>query len=1051
MTTIKENNRFACPHPDCNKSFSRQEHLSRHKLNHWPKKIYKCTYVISRKKNDLDPSNTEPTSGDDDSLNVMICNKTFVRKDLLVRHERRHFRRRKSSTNTNSSTNNTNSPENTGIKSNSNSISPSLRNTNIHHNNYSFIKDNPVDPQGPILSDLNDMFLLNTPFFNLDPLITFRHQNTLNNKINASNTVPVYDENYNNNLPPPLSNRNPSQTQLNGQSTSSPTPFSSNSSNFSQHSNSNSNNNALNSNPTLTSELIDDENSISNQINPSLTNSTNIINLDTSMAADNNNPNQNLLDENDNPYPFAPELSNSKNELTDQILEGSNEGQNNNSNEPKIDPIKLTPNFFHADGPSKYFLSDETKKNLVTLIPDIKSIAISDLRKSVKSYWRNFHPQFSFLHKPSFHIDNAPQILILAMIMTGASFLGPEFRHSVSDTICGPLRWIIFTHQDFQPPSATYIIQSLLLLETYEKFQTNRYLHERSHIHHGTTIQLLRRTPVLNDNPEKFIYTQDIDNNNLQEIFHKWINYEMLKRVALYAFYIDTTHAVIFGYSNLFITYNQIHLSLPCADDIWEDENITYETLITHDVLNESRNENCSYLYSLKKLFVEAIAVYNHPNRPIMHNDWNIKSLFGKKLLLAGIISIMFQCQFDTDMDLFTFVTHSYKDTGYNRNAYQEGDLENMKINSNSGTSGISPSPSSLENMSESSFNEDSARANWKEIISFAINYWFCRIQRSCTTLDDTMFLPSKVPKVSDLSLLKPSIYADGDTNDGSTMEPSYEFQFPDYDNADDTGNVNLLDMDDNSCKLSVYHMSQIILRIFHYDYYIYAGAPWRMSVKLQINEYETIRSRVQSFASNPDAGGVAMIYALNLMFELLLVRDPVTQNFKLREYDINADCCIPRPNSLGNITLLIWSYNFVLYGPEAQIWDNSEVTSTDPNLTTTHSTLATLCSTNNLEKKEAYKPTESVLEYLSRLYPLLKFETTSDTVKFHRDVKLKALALQKIPGKNNMCGLIKYIRDLFLKSYWELGREFGRLLDNCFERSLGRSTITCHTMFETV
>lgn len=62
--------RFRCPHPECNKTFSRQEHLSRHKLNHWPKEIYVCSYVL--------PTTNAP------------CNKTFVRKDLLIRHEKRH-------------------------------------------------------------------------------------------------------------------------------------------------------------------------------------------------------------------------------------------------------------------------------------------------------------------------------------------------------------------------------------------------------------------------------------------------------------------------------------------------------------------------------------------------------------------------------------------------------------------------------------------------------------------------------------------------------------------------------------------------------------------------------------------------------------------------------------------------------------------------------------------------------------------------------------------------------------------------------------------------
>ncbi|BGP55827.1 hypothetical protein JCM8202v2_003434 [Rhodotorula sphaerocarpa] len=55
--------RYPCD--QCDKSFSRPDHLSRHKLNHNPSQIYECTR----------------------------CPKTFVRLDLLVRHTDRHERK----------------------------------------------------------------------------------------------------------------------------------------------------------------------------------------------------------------------------------------------------------------------------------------------------------------------------------------------------------------------------------------------------------------------------------------------------------------------------------------------------------------------------------------------------------------------------------------------------------------------------------------------------------------------------------------------------------------------------------------------------------------------------------------------------------------------------------------------------------------------------------------------------------------------------------------------------------------------------------------------
>ncbi|KIW10640.1 hypothetical protein PV08_11604 [Exophiala spinifera] len=56
--------RHVCPVQGCGKTFKRPEHLSRHRLNHRPKKIYNCG----------------------------TCHKDFVRLDLLQRHQRRHER-----------------------------------------------------------------------------------------------------------------------------------------------------------------------------------------------------------------------------------------------------------------------------------------------------------------------------------------------------------------------------------------------------------------------------------------------------------------------------------------------------------------------------------------------------------------------------------------------------------------------------------------------------------------------------------------------------------------------------------------------------------------------------------------------------------------------------------------------------------------------------------------------------------------------------------------------------------------------------------------------
>ncbi|GAA5880355.1 hypothetical protein JCM16303_003910 [Sporobolomyces ruberrimus] len=63
----EEGKRYACDYDGCTKSFSRPDHLNRHKLNHNPTTIFNCDR----------------------------CSKTFVRMDLLTRHSERHDKREK--------------------------------------------------------------------------------------------------------------------------------------------------------------------------------------------------------------------------------------------------------------------------------------------------------------------------------------------------------------------------------------------------------------------------------------------------------------------------------------------------------------------------------------------------------------------------------------------------------------------------------------------------------------------------------------------------------------------------------------------------------------------------------------------------------------------------------------------------------------------------------------------------------------------------------------------------------------------------------------------
>ncbi|KAK8211541.1 hypothetical protein M8818_003195 [Zalaria obscura] len=122
------------------------------------------------------------------------------------------------------------------------------------------------------------------------------------------------------------------------------------------------------------------------------------------------------------------------------------------------------------------------------------------LQIHMSSYWLHLHPQIPILHRPTFDASTCPDLLLLTLITLGASCL--ESSHQYPTTAAGVelslflathIRHLVLKDGDFVPPAKLWVFQSLLLLELYEKMYADRALHERAHVHHATTLTLMRR------------------------------------------------------------------------------------------------------------------------------------------------------------------------------------------------------------------------------------------------------------------------------------------------------------------------------------------------------------------------------------------------------------------------------------------------------------------------------------------------------------------------------------------------------------------------------
>ncbi|ODV59912.1 Sdd4p ASCRUDRAFT_17362, partial [Ascoidea rubescens DSM 1968] len=336
---------------------------------------------------------------------------------------------------------------------------------------------------------------------------------------------------------------------------------------------------------------------------------------------------------------------------------------------------------------SQTLINQDLRNKFLKLIPPLEEnpdFTIENLEKCLVSYWSLFHIYLPILHKPSFNTLDSSPLLVLSMIMVGAGYMRgveaecansslnssmtPGSIHGgqttfvnakvLADLICVPLRGLIFSHEDFSPPAELWVFQSLILLEIYEKFMTSRKLHERSYIHHGTLIQLLRRTRTLGGDPQKYELSSstaseaedeedDDDRKRLKanELWKKWIEYESMNRAAFMAFYMDISHGIIFGHQPI-LSVHQIRICMPCSDEVWEsssheiNNNLNLNTDNDFGYNPEFLNTQLPPKFKNASFFMELGSI-------IKSKEIKSKSSFGMKVLMTGLLAILSQLQHD--------------------------------------------------------------------------------------------------------------------------------------------------------------------------------------------------------------------------------------------------------------------------------------------------------------------------------------------------------------------------------------------------------------------
>lgn len=272
-------------------------------------------------------------------------------------------------------------------------------------------------------------------------------------------------------------------------------------------------------------------------------------------------------------------------------------------------------------------------------------LSLKMMETYIGSYWYHFHPQMPILHQPTFLPDEVENLLLIAVITVGASCLDKLHGSAItkagaalSNFLAWHLRGEIFKDVDFTPPAKLWVFQSLLLLEIYEKMYSTRILHERAHIHHGTTLTLMRRGSSLIGRSALDPLPLSIDEKSVNPLgggqrtstlitpeqwWNHWITNEATRRVAFAAFIIDSIHATMFGHSATMVAH-EMKLQLPCDESAWS-ANSSAEVNRIEMNLHASGIRPITFFDGLK-------LTLNH--KPVRTNP------FGRIALMAGLLSV---------------------------------------------------------------------------------------------------------------------------------------------------------------------------------------------------------------------------------------------------------------------------------------------------------------------------------------------------------------------------------------------------------------------------
>ncbi|KAI1323700.1 zinc finger protein zas1 [Xylariaceae sp. FL0255] len=567
--------KFACEWPNCDKVYSRAEHLNRHQLNHEPKQIFKC--------------------------DIPDCDQMFVRQDLLNRHKKRHG----TSYIPRNRTPNFSLPAKESSPSDTFTSSPSAG-------------SNAQPTPGPSLPNLTQR-----PLSVTQPRQSFGHQSAsvpLNASVLLSPNTTIGSQT----TPTETLGHAPSWGQSMDNVGMLP-PKQPNSSYFPQDQSSLHDHSTFM--PFGNIQVTND---------PSEYTSTNF----ALWLFDNQ---RSYGDFNVMPFlegglesPFNNNIRYDHESLTSRSQIGYTPPRHTDIPDELISEIRRS----ELIGWISMFRRKQDKYNskldhlLAESGGDYPALRLDFLQECIRQYWESISPRLPIVHQPTFAPSRVPILLLLVMVAFGAAQMhhqSPTGDHeeykALADLIMQSSRIEILSNDAASPPVDLWVAQALLLVEFYEKMYSSRKLHERGHIYHSVTLNLLRRgSPLIGkagiESPLDEAIGADTGADD-RAWWIRWADTEAMHRVVFAAFMMDVVHAAMFGHA-ADMAPHEIRLPLPCDEALWLAPN--------HESVRQQ--EANLRMYGVKPVFfLDGLKRALHGREVQTHS-------FGRMIIMCGLLSV---------------------------------------------------------------------------------------------------------------------------------------------------------------------------------------------------------------------------------------------------------------------------------------------------------------------------------------------------------------------------------------------------------------------------